>query len=70
MDTSSFTSCEWLCRLRGETGCCYLTDGLEGTVSKGCYWKADSVASIGEDDSRAAEMAITCTKRGKLKQYF
>ena len=64
MDTSSTSSCEFLCRLRGDGGCCYLHDGANGK-HRGCWWKGGSQAFKGEDSS-ATGIAITCTKIGKM----
>ena len=67
MDTNSTTGCEFLCRLRGEDGCCYLHDGSTDSQKKpGCWWKARTQAFEGEDSSSATGIAITCTEIGRL----
>ena len=62
MDTSMTKSCEILCRLRGEDGCCYLHDGSSGK-HRGCWWKAGTEAYKGANSS-ATGIAITCSEIG------
>ena len=62
MDTSSTTSCEFLCRLRKERGCCYLHDG-SSIKQRGCWWKSGGEAYEGQNSS-ATGIAVTCAKIG------
>ena len=71
MDTSSTTSCEFLCRLKGEDGCCYITDDTSN-YPPGCWWRAGSQASEEEKGSShqyyKRGIAITCTEIGMITQ--